>query len=153
MRNMKIIVFCLVAASFSRTSFSEEIPSDYQKVRSTLESEVIIKNSELNRGLQSLMSCSQIPSDSHFTLFSAKFLEPGNKQTFHECQQDICRAYERNFFHQFSEIRWTSPNQNEIRIWIVGITVSIYRVWNSDSEGSHLELINEEIHIPTINFF
>lgn len=153
---MKNTIICFIISTlFSTFAFSEEPTSDLQKVRNILEAQIQIKDSELNKSIQSLVTLNKIPATSEFTLYGSDFLQIGNKQSLNECQQENCIAYERNFFRQISEIRWTRQGGpgSEIRIWGVRIYVYVFRVWKSDSEGNHLELLKEETRVSNVTIF
>ena len=79
------------------------------------------------------------------------FLQAGPKQELLECKPD-CRFYERTFYRQISDIRWSSKDGTQMKAWAIGIYAHVFRVWSSDPQGSKLKLIGDETAIDTVTF-
>ena len=82
---------------------------------------------------------------------TCKFAWP---HTYHDCQANICKAYEQNFFRQLGEIRFErhSSYSSEIQIWRIAILAQVLRIWESDPKGQHLQLLKNEIKITNVIF-
>lgn len=133
-------------------SFSSIAQTDFDKVRAEIELQAQSPDSELNRHITSLKTQGGLPHNSFLVLADSRLLQKGNEQKLHECTEEGCFYYERNFFRQISDLRWVNDSQTELKAWLIGIYVHVFRIWNSNPEGEVLDLKREEINIDTVTF-
>lgn len=126
--------------------------SDTKKIRAELERQARDPNSPLQKKVAELIAIGKLPANSRLELAGADLLQKGNEQIHHDCNAGTCRAYERNFFRQISDIRWNNQDGSQGKYWVIGIYCSVLRVWNSDAEGIHLDLLKEEIAVNSVIF-
>ncbi len=147
----KFYILCLLFLPL----FSLAEPNqDFNDIRAFIEAQKVNQTSNLNQQVIILIDQSKIPSESIFNLYGPELMLVGPEQTYHDCQANICKAYERNFFRQLGEIRFErhSSYSSEIQIWRIAILAQVLRIWESDPKGQHLQLLKNEIKITNVIF-
>ena len=79
---------------------------DFLEVRAFIEAQVQKHDSELNDSLRLFSTSAKLPVESHFNLYGANLMVTGPQQTYHDCANNNCKYYERNFFKQYAEFRY-----------------------------------------------